>query len=155
MQTSDHIWNILGQFWKLNQNNYIRLKKKGKQWLWLLISSLGFKVQWGEGWTSCPNGSLMNHCWLTSVPLLLVVLPTLSLWTHLTIKRFREPHHLPKPEVSDRHRVVVFPSCSSTSCWWLHQLHLPAHPICSFVYSLNHSFNTCWWLVRIPWRSSG
>lgn len=30
MQTSDHIWNILGQFWKLNQNNYIRLKKKGK-----------------------------------------------------------------------------------------------------------------------------
>ena len=30
MQTSDHIWNILGQFWKLNQNNYIRLKTKGK-----------------------------------------------------------------------------------------------------------------------------
>lgn len=28
MQTSDHIWNILGQFWKLNQNNYIPLKKK-------------------------------------------------------------------------------------------------------------------------------
>ena len=67
----------------------------------------------------------MSHCWLTSVPIPLVVLPTLALWTHLILKRFGGPEVFP----SRRWAAVTASSCSHHAC--------PC-PAADFISSVSH-----------------